>query len=239
MIRYWLCTIFLGGLLVSAGSGCCCWDCWDSATCGDCGYAGGGYDGSCRDCGGCGNWRDPGCRCLGWDYAERWPSTWGCEGWDGYTWRDCGPFGCGPMYPGPILGLVDLFRRGLMCAGCGGLYCGEWISDPPACHDPCGGPCGPCGAGDCGRCGDGGCGCDRCASADREHGRRYSWGHPKPACPDGICDGSPPRQAPARVQKAKYENAQVRPTYERRPREHRPPRQAHRSPPAPRIRIWN
>jgi len=40
-------------------------------------------------------------------------------------------------------------RNALTCgAGCGDVYCGEWMSDPPACGDPC----DSCGDASCGGC---------------------------------------------------------------------------------------
>ncbi len=91
---------------------------------------------------------------------------------------------CAPAC-GPCGGLFAPFRSLLSCgSGCGELYVDEWLSDPPACCDPCDdcgthtGPSGCCrwlnyplhrgnfwGT----RLADAGCGCDSC-SARADHG---------------------------------------------------------------------
>jgi len=97
-----------GGLLAAAGCGDCCGGC-DS-------HAGGcdSYDLGCTGC-----------------------ST-GCN--------DCSPGtfpgSCGNCVTGHCGGasgmLLPLLSTKLACgSGCGGIYWGEWISDPPACCDPC------------------------------------------------------------------------------------------------------
>jgi len=55
---------------------------------------------------------------------------------------------CGECQPG--LCHHPWLWNSLTCgAGCGDVYCGEWMSDPPA----CGAPCGSCGESSCGGCG--------------------------------------------------------------------------------------
>ncbi len=74
----------------------------------------------------------------------------------------CGDVGvgyetCGECQPGLCHHpwLWTRARNALTCgAGCGDVYCGEWISDPPACGDPC----DACGETSCGGC-DGYYGC--------------------------------------------------------------------------------
>jgi hypothetical protein len=54
---------------------------------------------------------------------------------------------CNECGPGPVAscgqtcapgGVIPWLRRQLMCGhGCGEIYLGEWISDPPDCADPC------------------------------------------------------------------------------------------------------
>lgn len=68
----------------------------------------------------------------------------------------CGDVGvgcdtCGECQPGLCHHpwLWTRARNALTCgAGCGDVYCGEWMSDPPACGDPC----DSCGEYDCGGC---------------------------------------------------------------------------------------
>jgi hypothetical protein len=53
--------------------------------------------------------------------------------------NECGPGGCASCADccGDC-GILALMRRGLTCGkGCGEIYMGEWISDPPDCCDPC------------------------------------------------------------------------------------------------------
>lgn len=98
----------------------------------------------------------------------------GCEGCGS---MDCG--GCGGAR-GPIHHLRQLTRQSVCGAGCGEIYWGEWLSDPPDCCDPCGGygqytggrwGCGPRGflsnffTGILGTRHGGGCGCSDCASS--------------------------------------------------------------------------
>lgn len=68
----------------------------------------------------------------------------------------CGDVGgyqtCGECQPGLCHHpwLWARARNALTCgAGCGDVYRGEWMSDPPACGDPC----GSCGEYECGGCG--------------------------------------------------------------------------------------
>lgn len=96
-----------------------------SATgCGDC----------CGGCGdtGCDSHMGGGCGCC---------DTGGYQGCDdccaGEFPGSCG--GCASGGCGGISGLaLPLLSTKLACgSGCGGIYWGEWISDPPACCDPC------------------------------------------------------------------------------------------------------
>src|SRR5262245_49886415 len=79
--------------------------------------------------------------------------------WDG-SCNDCGPHGrpcndcCGNC------GLLPWLIWGKTCGkGCGEIYWGEWVSDPPDCCDPCdqctgcwtGHHYGPCNLGPCQR----------------------------------------------------------------------------------------
>jgi hypothetical protein len=53
--------------------------------------------------------------------------------------NECGPNGCESCATCPTdCGLLPALRRGFTCGkGCGEVYWGEWISDPPDCCDPC------------------------------------------------------------------------------------------------------
>jgi len=79
---------------------------------GECGCDSGCGDSGCGECG-CGECGD-----------VAFPSTCG----------SCGTGGCGG-----ISGLfLPLMSTKLACgSGCGGVYWGEWMNDPPACCDPC------------------------------------------------------------------------------------------------------
>ena len=188
--------------LVVAGSGCCCLDSQcTSVGVGDCtSYPGSG--GCAGDvCGGsCGGGLGAGCGIIA-------DSCVGCCGGGWYSGGGscgvgCGS-GCGGWVPGcgPVVGLLRLVRQALVCGlGCGQVYWGDWISDPPACSDPCsfsygdGGCGGGCGAGitigGCtgSSCGSGACGGGGCAAASQ---RSYNWGHPNSGtCPSGVCNSS-------------------------------------------------
>jgi hypothetical protein len=134
------------------GPGCGC-GCDAPCDCGpSCGYEpscgcalAGSFEPSCGCAGGCGGGCGGG---GGWGYNGWGP--FGAHFWHGWGpdwgalragWIDCGPLlrpwfgggcGCGSCDGG--------------CSGCGELYVDEWISDPPACCDPCPGPrpCGNC-----------------------------------------------------------------------------------------------
>jgi len=95
-------------------------------------------------------------------------------------------------------GILSFLRRKKICGmGCGEIYLGEWISDPPDCCDPCD-QCTGCWTGPQGECCLGPC--QRLLAAC--HGYRYC---PKPSCgpecggfchrgscgPGCGCDGSP------------------------------------------------
>jgi hypothetical protein len=73
--------------------------------------------------------------------------------WNGNC-NDCGPGPCQSCDDAcGACGIIPALRRGMTCGkGCGEIYIGEWISDPPDCCDPCdqcyghwtgpaGGPC--------------------------------------------------------------------------------------------------
>lgn len=58
--------------------------------------------------------------------------------WDG-SCNDCGPGPCESCADcSGDCGILPLLRRSKVCGkGCGEVYWGEWISDPPDCCDPC------------------------------------------------------------------------------------------------------
>lgn len=104
------------------GHGGCCNDLTTETCCGDCG---GEFDLGCDGCADC----DSGYEQLG-----------GCN--------ECSPGAfpgsCGSCVRGGCGGISGLFlpllSTKLACGtsgGCGGIYWGEWMSDPPACCDPC------------------------------------------------------------------------------------------------------
>jgi hypothetical protein len=102
-------------------TGCCC-----TQTCGD-------------PCGG------PGCNtcCFSWPRPIVWNGA--CN--------DCGPGPCEACSDCPqTCGILPWFYRSRICGkGCGEIYMGEWISDPPDCCDPCD-PCHGCFTGQQGCC---------------------------------------------------------------------------------------
>lgn len=153
-------------LALLAGSGCCCLGTqggFPAAGCqtGAC-HAGGNSCGPA--CGGCSI-------CLPK------PIVW-CG-----TQNECGPGGCETCACPTDCGILPAMRRGLSCGkGCGEIYWGEWLSDPPDCCDPCDqchgqwtGPHGYCSLGPC----------QRLLAA--LHGYRYC---PKPCCDEwcGLCN---------------------------------------------------
>ena len=96
-------------LLVSSlvASGCCCFP-------GNCGPHGHGYGGECCFC-----WPKP----IVWNGSCNECGPGPCE-----SCADC----CGEC------GIIPFLRRAKTCGmGCGEIYVGEWISDPPDCCDPC------------------------------------------------------------------------------------------------------
>ena len=170
--------IFVCALVaLTGGSGCCCYGPQGGAL--GAGYAAGGYGaagcgpGRCGVGGGCsgGACRGPGgpfaggacCLCLPK------PIIWCGEQ------NECGPAGCQSCAGPTECGILPAMRRCLTCGkGCGEVYLGEWISDPPDCCDPCDkcfgqwtGPHGCCSLGPC----------QRLLAA--LHGYRYC---PRPAC---------------------------------------------------------
>lgn len=197
-IRSWL-LVGAACFAMAAASGCCCIDaCGPIVGCGI-------DDGGCGSCGDCTSYAGlGGCSCdiCGDEYGGGFGAT---------AYDSCGGYvGWGP---GPVLRLLWFIRQSLACGvGCGGVYWGEWIGDPPACQDPCGpgygvgigwGACGcepTCG---CGLTGSPGCGgeilshteCNgNCGCASNPQ-QRYSsaperrWESPgyTQACPDGNC----------------------------------------------------
>ena len=102
--------------------------CEPACGCGD------GCGGGCDCCGPC-DGRCGGCAPLG-------PCGW--NGW-GTDWQAirAGWVECCPLLKPSMWGAC---QSG--CSGCGEVYVGEWISDPPACCDPC--P-STCGGGNCAR----------------------------------------------------------------------------------------
>src|SRR6187455_826331 len=58
--------------------------------------------------------------------------------WNGCC-NDCGPGPCESCCDCPQqCGILPWFYRNRICGkGCGDLYVGEWVSDPPDCCDPC------------------------------------------------------------------------------------------------------
>jgi hypothetical protein len=91
------------------------------------------------------------------------------------TENECGPHGCESCACPSDCGLLSALKRCKTCGkGCGEIYWGEWISDPPDCCDPCDqcygqwtGPHGYCNLGPC----------QRLLAA--LHGYKYC---PKPCC---------------------------------------------------------
>jgi hypothetical protein len=128
----------------------------------------------------------------------RYPGSTDCEGCNS-TFAWCRPAGAAPQWGGACgscatngspcggCGLLNFLRcRATSCKGCGEVYYGQWVSDPPACNDPCdncGNFTGPnsgchngCGNGygngffgrlaagiHGGRSGGGACGCSNCS----------------------------------------------------------------------------
>ncbi|MCA9265897.1 MAG: hypothetical protein KDA60_18675 [Planctomycetales bacterium] len=191
-------------LVLLTANGCCCVGGGLVSCDGGCGYVdaggcGGGCGGACGAPfapllrsgplfggyfmgGACGQ-GDVGCTGCGGGCGDSSCGGGSCGG--------CG--GCGsPFGYGPIRSVLGLIAYGLTGGyGCGPTYYGEWISDPPNCHDPC---CEFCGAaGGCGgTCTSGTCGggCSDCGGTAYAE-PSYNWGHgtPSPAssCPDGSC----------------------------------------------------
>ena len=192
---------FLGIFIVSVvavavGGGCCCLDnCCTSIGVGDCtsypgsegcvgDYCGGGDDFACG--GGCGGGGYDGLCGGGW-CGGGWYGGWHAGLWDG-----CGAGCCGAWTPGcgPVLGLLRLVRQAIFCGvGCGGVYWGDWLGDPPACQDPC---CFDYGYGDCTTCDSGGCAGDSCNSELSQ--RNYNWKRGSAAC-NGTCEAKGGHQA--------------------------------------------
>jgi hypothetical protein len=119
--------------------------------------------------------------------------------------NNCGCGGCGGC--GCQSPFEWLRMRLTCCSGCGNqCYYGEWISDPPACCDPCdncgnfigpqcGGAGGKHGGGySGGGCGGGGCGCG--GGGGRPIGPLLAhmwWGYPYPgSCCGSSCSGGGP-----------------------------------------------
>jgi hypothetical protein len=137
-----------------AGAGCCC-----QPRCGDpCGGLGCGP--ACNTC----------CLCLPKPII-----------WNGAC-NDCAPGPCESCACPTECGILPWLRRSKVCGkGCGEVYWGEWISDPPDCCDPCD-PCYGCYTGP----NDGCCHlgpCQRLLAA--LHGYKYC---PKPCCGE-VCGG--------------------------------------------------
>ena len=148
-----------------AGMGCCCQPlCNNSMSCGD-------------PCGGpaCG----PSCNTCCLSFPQ--PIVWTGE------LNDCGPGPCESCADcSGDCGLLPFLRRSKVCGkGCGEVYWGEWVSDPPDCCDPCD-PCYGCYTGPSGGCCNLGP-CQRLLAA--LHGYSYC---PKPNCGPvcGLCNKS-------------------------------------------------
>ena len=97
----------------------------------------------CTTCGDpCGG---PGCNtcCFSWPRPIVWN---GCC-------NECGPGPCESCCDCPQeCGILPWFYRNRICKqGCGDIYVGEWVSDPPDCCDPCD-PCHGCFTGPQGCC---------------------------------------------------------------------------------------
>lgn len=137
---------------LAAGAGCCCYQ-----TCGD-------------PCGG------PGCKTCCFSLPK--PIV-----WNGAC-NECGPGPCESCADCPSdCGIVPLLLRSRTCGkGCGEVYWGEWVSDPPDCCDPCD-PCHGCWTGPQGCCNLGPC--QRLLAA--LHGYSYC---PAPDCGPvcGLCN---------------------------------------------------
>lgn len=191
-IRSWM-LVMVACFAMAAASGCCCINACGpiggcgviDSGCGDCNSYAGADDYIGDPCGGCGLAAcccDPCCAYGGWG-------------------------------PGPVLRLLRFVRQSLVCGvGCGGVYWGEWLGDPPVCQDPCGagfgvgvgwGACADnCGGGCTGGCeivSDSGCtgGCEGCASNARANtsyasAPRHAWGSPgyTTACQGGNCQNT-------------------------------------------------
>lgn len=148
--KYRLHFLSVTGLLALLATGCCC---------------------SLNPCGGgCGS---GGCKLGGEAHNMMWQGGCGgrCSGGSGRCGCTCGSGHCRlhsawaaasgwcPDYPamaagwipcqGPIINFFAGIRNAMAmgCFGCGGMYYGEWSSDPPDCQDPCPGAYGPCGSG--------------------------------------------------------------------------------------------
>ena len=184
MMARW--ALALATIVLLASGGCCCGPCGGGMACGN----------------GCGSILPqpivyPGSSdCEGCDSTLAWCRPAGGQGGWGGSCGSCSSHGspCGGC------GLLNFLRcRMTSCKGCGEMYYGEWMSDPPDCCDPCdactgdftghSGCCGPgllgrfwlglsggrnCG-GACG-CGDCGGGCNNCGGGHGMHGGQIMHG---------------------------------------------------------------
>lgn len=205
MMARW--ALSVAAVVLLTASGC---------ACGPCG--GGAYAGGACGPGGCGG--DVCGPIL--PRAIRYQGSHDCEGCD-TTFAWCQPPG-GKVPPGGACGscattgspcgdcgILSFLRcRMTACKGCGEVYYGEWLSDPPDCCDPCdrchgqftgqGGCCPPgffarlaagirgmrCGTGPCG-CGQSGCG-GSCGNAHWSHETSYGGGYIDDAGPQSILE---------------------------------------------------
>lgn len=171
------------------GAGCCCGPC---GGVGGGAFAGGGFAGGPIADGGCGPSCGPHCGCgLKLPKPIRYPGSTDCEGCNSsFAWcrapGESAHWGgaCGSCAsngsPCGGCGLLNFLRcRGTSCKGCGEVYYGQWLSDPPNCCDTCDSFAGAnsCGGQGCGngffarlaagihggRTGGGTCGCSSCA----------------------------------------------------------------------------
>ena len=122
MMARWLCLFAVAMLL---HTGCACYG--TPPACKSCGP----FDAACGDA--CGGPSDP-CgvsTCTTCCIRIPKPIVWcGNE-------NECGPE-CDSCACPTECGILPMLRRGLTCGkGCGEVYWGEWISDPPDCCDPC------------------------------------------------------------------------------------------------------
>ena len=158
MMARWIFVCAAVALL--AGSGCCCLGTQGGFQTGGC-QTGACHAEGCNSCGPQG----VGACCL----CLPKPIVW-CG-----DQNECGPGGCETCACPTECGILPAMRRCLSCGkGCGEIYWGEWVSDPPDCCDPCDqcygqwtGPHGYCNLGPC----------QRLLAA--LHGYRYC---PKPCC---------------------------------------------------------